>query len=120
MGVVARRRPGGRQRALQTAVLTNLGTTYKNLGDRGRAVDFYEQSYKLNEALGNDQGAAHSQATAGALLIEHGDPDAGLRDVQNALTVVRKIGDRNFEVSACRSLLHMIAPMATSSRQHEN
>jgi tetratricopeptide (TPR) repeat protein len=105
---------------LQTAVLTNLGTTYKNLGDRGRAVDFYEQSYKLNEALGNDQGAAYARPPPEALLIEHGDPDAGLRDVQNALTVVRKIGDRNFEVIACRSLLHMIAPMATSSRQHEN
>ena len=83
---------------LQTAVLTNLGTTYKVLGARARAVAFYEDSYKLNEALGNDQGAAYSQATAGALLIEHGDPEAGLRDVQNALTVVRKTGDKNFEV----------------------
>ena len=99
---------------LQTAVLTNLGTTYKNLGNRARAVDFYQQSYKLNEALGNDQGAAYSQATAGALLIEHGDPEAGLRDVQNALTVVRKIGDRNFECTACRSSPRMTAPAAAS------
>ena len=91
--------------ALQTAVLTNLGVTYTDLGKRDRAVDFYEQSYKLNESLGNDQAAAYSQASVGALLIDYGgDPEKGVRDVQNALTVVRKLGDKNFEMFCLRKL----------------
>jgi len=91
--------------ALQTAVLTNLGVTYTDLGKRDRAVDFYEQSYKLNESLGNDQAAAYSQANVGALLIDYGgDPEKGVRDVQNALTVVRKLGDKNFEIFCLQKL----------------
>ncbi|HEY6362926.1 MAG TPA: protein kinase [Vicinamibacterales bacterium] len=88
---------------LQAGVLMDLGVTYDFLGDRARATANYEQSAKLFEALGDEPGAAQTQANAGALRVEYGlDADAGLRAVQNALAVFRKLGDRNFEVFAAQ------------------
>jgi tetratricopeptide (TPR) repeat protein len=51
------------------------------------------------ERLGQEQRAAELQANAAAILIENSvTPDRGLRDVQNALAVSRRLGNRNFEV----------------------
>ena len=69
----------------------------------GRAAGYYEQSAKLYEALGDEPRAAQIEANAGAMRVEFGlDSDAGLRAVQNALAVFRKLGDRNFEVFAAQ------------------
>ncbi len=88
---------------LQPLVLMNLGVTYDFLGDRARAAGYYEQSAKLYETLGDEPRAAQIEANAGAMRVEFGlDSDAGLRAVQNALAVFRKLGDRNFEVFAAQ------------------
>jgi tetratricopeptide (TPR) repeat protein len=86
---------------LEPLVLMNLGVTHEALGNRARAADYYQQSYKLYESLGDEPRAAQIQANRAALLIQSGlNAEEGLRDLQNALAVFRKIGDRNFEVFA--------------------
>jgi tetratricopeptide (TPR) repeat protein len=80
--------------------LMNLGVTHEALGNRARAADYYQQSYKLYEILGDEPRAAQIQANRAALLIQSGLNDEGLRDLENARAVFRKIGDRNFEVFA--------------------
>ena len=86
---------------LEPLVLMNLGVTHEALGNRSRASDYYQQSYKLYESLGDEARAAQIQANRAALLIQSGiNAEEGLRDLQNALAVFRKIGDRNFEVFA--------------------
>jgi tetratricopeptide (TPR) repeat protein len=85
--------------ALQPLVLMNLAVADVRLGKRAEAVEYYQQSAKGFEALGQEQRAAELQANAGAILIENGGrPEQGFRDVQNALAVSRKLGNRNFEV----------------------
>jgi len=85
--------------ALQPLVLMNLAVADVRLGNRSQAVDYYQQSAKRFEALGQDQRAAELQANAGAIVIENGEnPEQGLRDVQNALAVSRKLGNPSFEV----------------------
>jgi tetratricopeptide (TPR) repeat protein len=87
--------------ALQPLVLMNLGVAHNRLGNRSLAMDYYEQSSRGFEALGLEQRAAEIRANAAAIRIENGDnPEQGLRDVQNALAVSRKLGNRNFEVLA--------------------
>jgi tetratricopeptide (TPR) repeat protein len=77
--------------------------SYDALGNRERAVDYFRKGSTLHEALGNEQEAARSQANAGRILIEFGgNPEQGLRDVQNALGVFQKLGDKNFEVFAAQ------------------
>jgi tetratricopeptide (TPR) repeat protein len=90
---------------LVEAVLTNLGVAHNALGNREQALEYYRRSYDLNTQLGDERGAAYSRANAGALLIEFGeDPEQGRREVENALTVLQKLGDRNFEV-LCRQVI---------------
>jgi len=89
---------------LEATVLVNLGTANFDMGNRSQAVEYYRRSSQVNEARGDEQGAAYNLANAGALLIGYGTrPDEGLRDVQNALAVVQKI-DKNFE-AYCRRMI---------------
>ncbi len=71
---------------------------YEALGNRAQATGYYEQSQARYEALGDGFRAAQNQANQAAVLIEWGPrPADGLRNIQNALAVVRKLGDKNFE-----------------------
>jgi tetratricopeptide (TPR) repeat protein len=88
---------------LQPLVLMNLGITYDFLGNRARSAGYFEESAKMYQALGDEPRAAQIEANAGAQRVEYGlDTAAGLRGVQNALAVFRKLGDRNFEVFAAQ------------------
>src|SRR6185436_18212109 len=84
---------------LQPLVTMNLAVVSVRIGNRARAVQYYQQSAKGFEALGQEQRAAELKANAANILIENGgDPEQGFRDVQNALAVSRKLGNRSFEV----------------------
>ena len=86
---------------LQPLVLMNLGVTYENMGERARASDYYLQSFKLYESLGDEARAVQIQANRATLLINYGgNPDEAVREAQNALAVARKIGDTKFEVAS--------------------
>jgi len=85
-------------RLLTPRVLNNLGVAYQALGDRARAVESYRQSYALNEELGDQQEAGRTRANAGAILIEYGNIEEGLRDVQSAQRVAENLTDKAFEV----------------------
>jgi tetratricopeptide (TPR) repeat protein len=89
---------------LEATVLVNLGRASLELGNRSQAAEYYRRSSRVNEARGDEQGAAYNLANAGGLLIGYGtQPDEGLRDVQNALAVVERI-DKNFE-AFCRRMI---------------
>jgi tetratricopeptide (TPR) repeat protein len=96
-------------------LLANLGVTQNQLGHRIRAAEYYRDSSKAYEALGEEQRAAQVQANAAALVIDYGsNPASGFRDMQNALSVSRKLGDKNFEVFC----LQVIAAYYRYSGQH--
>jgi tetratricopeptide (TPR) repeat protein len=85
-------------RPIQPLDLMNIGVTYERLGQRALAANYFGESSKAYERLGDEARAAQTQANSGALLVEYGDkPEAGLRDLENALAVSRKLGDKNFE-----------------------
>ncbi len=97
-------RTGG-NRVLEPLLLMNLGVAQVLLGNRAEAAGYYQASSDLYEALGDQRRAAAQQANSAALRIEYGDqPADALRDVQNALGVFQKLGDRNFE-AFCMQLL---------------
>ena len=87
----------------QARVLTNLGVTHEALARRAIALDYYQQSYKLNEVLGDEQEAARSRVNAAFISIQFGSrPEEGLRDTENALRVFQNLEDRTFEVTCLR------------------
>jgi tetratricopeptide (TPR) repeat protein len=94
---LASARTGG-NRVLEPLLLMNLGVAQNLLGNRAGAADYYRASSEMYEALGDQRRAAGQQANSAALRLEYGDrPSEALRDVQNAVGVFRKLGDRNFE-----------------------
>ena len=99
-------------RLLEPLVLMNLSSVQARLGQRVRQLDYLNQSAGLFEALGQQQRAAELQANAAAVLIEYGpQPEEGLRRLQNATQVARKLGNTNFEVFAGRvtGIYHLLA-----------
>ena len=86
-------------KVLEPFTLMYLGAANAALRNMAAALDYYGESSKLFEALGDNRRAAQAQANSGNLRIRFGDrPEQGLRDMQNALAVVQKVGDRIFEV----------------------
>ena len=101
---------------LQPLLLMNLGVAHNALGHRAMAATYYRQSAAAYEALGDEQRAAQQQANGAAVAIEYGpEPAQGLRDVQNALAVFRKLGDKNFEVFC----LQLIAAQQRFAGRHD-
>jgi tetratricopeptide (TPR) repeat protein len=90
---------------LEARTLMNLGVASEALGQRSAALRYYQESSRLSESLGSEQDAAWNQINASHILIEYGqDPDTGLRLAQDALPVVEKLNDKNFEVLARRNV----------------
>jgi tetratricopeptide (TPR) repeat protein len=90
---------------LRPIVLGNLGYVHAMLGNDSRAADFYAQSAALYESLGEERRAARQQFNGAALRIGTGDrPADAYKDLQNALRVTQRIGDKNFEV-ACLEVM---------------
>ena len=86
----------------QARIMNNLGVAHVALGNRLEAADYYQQAYKLYQSWHDESRAARIQANRGALLIEYGNPDEGILDVRNALSVSEKTGDRNFQTFCLR------------------
>ena len=92
-------------RFLEPRLLMNLGVSSELFGERGRAVNYYQESFRLFESMGIQQQAAWSQANEAALLVMYGpDIEKGARDARNALGVFEKLGDKFFEIHARRTL----------------
>jgi tetratricopeptide (TPR) repeat protein len=88
----------GGNRVLEPLLLMNLGVAQVRLGNRAEAASYYQASSDLYEALADERRAAQQQANSAALRIEYGDePDQALRDMQNALGVFQKLGEKNLE-----------------------
>ncbi len=86
---------------LEPLALMNLGVIYDRLGQPGRAAANYTESSEAYQKLGDDGRAAQIQTNSAYLRIAYGiRPSEAFRDLQNALTVLRKLGDKDFEVYA--------------------
>lgn len=106
---------------LQPIVLNNLGVAQNRLGDPAAAAAAFTRSAELFEATGDERRAARQQFNSAVLRINYGiGMQAAVRDIENALTVVERQGDVDFEVG-CREILGMFhreaMDYAESSRQ---
>jgi tetratricopeptide (TPR) repeat protein len=88
---------------LEPLVLMNLGALNGSLGRQSRALDYHQQSLALWERFGDERRVAQLRSNIGSILIEYGgQPDDGLRYVENARAIFRKLGDAFFEVFAMK------------------
>jgi serine/threonine protein kinase/tetratricopeptide (TPR) repeat protein len=82
--------------------MTNLGAAHVAIGNWMEGAEYYAQAYKLYQGWRDESRAAQIQANRGALLIDYGSPKEGLADVQNALPILERLGDRRFQTFCLR------------------
>jgi tetratricopeptide (TPR) repeat protein len=88
---------------LDPLLLMNLGAIQVKLGKYSSALEYYQKGRALFQEAGDEQRAAQIQSNIGAILVEYaGKIDEGLREINNALGVFRKVNDRTFEVFAAK------------------
>jgi tetratricopeptide (TPR) repeat protein len=88
--------------SVQPLILINLGVANVALGQRQTAAGYYQQASKLYQSWREELRAAQVQANRGAMLIEYGNPEEGLRDVQNARAVTESLQDKAFQAFCAR------------------
>lgn len=88
--------------SVQPLILINLGVANVALGQRQTAAAYYQQAFTLYQSWREELRAAQTQANRGAMLIEYGNPEEGLRDVQNARAVAESLQDKAFQAFCAR------------------
>ncbi len=66
--------------------LTNLGIVYKNQGRWNDAIDWYENSLKVFQEVGDTQGEGQTLANLGRLYEEQGKIEKAVKHWQHSLT----------------------------------
>jgi tetratricopeptide (TPR) repeat protein/TolB-like protein len=90
-------------RRTESIALMNLGGTYKELGDRAKAFEYYRQGRDLFEQSGNERRAAEQEVNMADLVVNFGtDPGDALRRLGNARATLEKLGYADFQVEAMR------------------
>ncbi|MGH9531516.1 MAG: tetratricopeptide repeat protein, partial [Terriglobales bacterium] len=89
-----------RNNRLQARTLMNVGVTHWVQGDLVRAVEYFEKSLAQGRQYGEYRDApsvldrGQALTNLGAILIEYGpDPERGIRNVQEALSLFQSMGD---------------------------
>ena len=88
--------------SVQPLILINLGVANVALGQRQAAAGYYQRAFKLYQSWREELRAAQVQANRGAMLIEYGNPEEGLRDAQNARAVTESLQDKAFQAFCAR------------------
>lgn len=91
------------KRYLASAV-NNQGYHYKSLGDIKEALKKYEQSLKIDESIGNNQGIAMSYNNLASIYQEQGMYNDALTYYERAQDLSKKIGARNDEARALNNI----------------
>ncbi|MDG4551826.1 MAG: tetratricopeptide repeat protein [Candidatus Contendobacter sp.] len=85
--------------------LSRLGFLYYSLGKQDEALDRYQESLKLAQAIGDRAGEGRILSNLSVIHHAHGDNDTALRYLEESLLVIqRAIGDRAGEGRSLNNL----------------
>jgi tetratricopeptide (TPR) repeat protein len=72
----------------------NIGAVYDGLGDRQRALEYYQQALPIAREVGDRAGEAATLNNIGGVYDGLGDRQRALECYQQALPIQREVGDR--------------------------
>ena len=78
----------------EATTLNNIGGVYSALGDKRKALDFYEQALPLRRQVGDRGGEATTLNNIGGVYSALGDKRKALDSYEQALPLLHQVGDR--------------------------
>src|SRR5438132_6940202 len=84
-------------RAGEAITLSRIGLVYSDLGEKQKALDYYNQALPLHRAVGNRSGEARTLNSIGAVYSDLGEKQKALEYYNAALPLLRTVGDRSGE-----------------------
>ena len=84
--------------------LSNLGTTYRNLGQYREALEHYREALALRLAIGDRAGEANTRLNLGALHHDLGQYREALDATEQALAIHQAVGNRRAEATALNNI----------------
>lgn len=75
-------------------MLNNIGYIYINQGNITEGIEYYHRSLKIDEGLGNEEGAAIALSNIGTVFLDQGDTDNGLQYLLRSLEIQERIENR--------------------------
>ena len=88
---------------------------YDALGDKRKALDFFEQALPLYRQVGDRGGEATTLNNIGMVYDALGDKRKALDFFEQALPLSRQVGDRRGEATTLNNLGLSMTPWATSA-----
>jgi CHAT domain-containing protein/tetratricopeptide (TPR) repeat protein len=84
-------------RSGEATTLNNIGGVYDSLGEKQKALEFYNQSLPLSRAVGDRSGEARTLNNIGRVYDSLGEKQKALEYFNQSLPLSRAVGDRSGE-----------------------
>jgi tetratricopeptide (TPR) repeat protein len=81
-------------RSIEAKTLNNLGYLYSSLGEKAKALEYYQQSLALNRELGDRTGLIVIFNNLGHLYVSLANNQKALDSYNQSLYFSRQLGDR--------------------------
>ena len=94
-------------RSGEATTLSNIGAVYDALGEKGKALGYYEEALPLRRQVGDRSGEATTLNNIGAVYSALGEKGKALGYYEEALPLSRQVGDR-FGESVTRFNMAMV------------
>jgi tetratricopeptide (TPR) repeat protein len=82
-----------RNRGGEATTLNNIGLVYNALGEKQKALDYYNQALPLRRAVGDRGGQAATLNNIGRVYSDLGEKQKALVFYNQALPLIRAVGD---------------------------
>jgi CHAT domain-containing protein len=88
----------------EAITLNNIGRVYDDLGEKQKALDFYNQALPIRRAVGDRGGEAITLNNIGLVYDALGEKQKALDYYNQALPIVRAVGDRGGEATTLNNI----------------
>jgi tetratricopeptide (TPR) repeat protein len=88
----------------EAVTLSNIGAVYSDLGEKQKALDYFQQALTLRRAVEDRNGEAVTLSNIGAVYSDLGEKQKALDYFQQALPLSRVVGDRSQEATTLSNI----------------
>ncbi|MDZ7963168.1 MAG: CHAT domain-containing protein, partial [Aulosira sp. DedQUE10] len=88
----------------EASTLNNIGAVYNALGEKHKALEYYNNALPLLRAVGDRGGEASTLNNIGAVYDALGEKHKALEYYNNALPLIRAVGDRSGEAKTLNNI----------------